>query len=576
MNTAPSSNQGSPFFITRPASLKAMALSAPVGSGKTRAAVEYIASPAMRDQNVVYVAPTVRLLEQTAANLRARLALDDEEDRVSVVHSMSNNRCGTPARVEALRLLNEVEGEEGQVLILTTTTFLAVLADITTAHHWRVILDEAFSPVTFNEYQPGSESGLGWRYLFDVFTVLPDEGHRMVPREGCRGLVGDIAGGRWRKVGDMYQGLRGLAESVANPAMRVEVVLTEGIRSMLAGEEVPDSISQAMVLNTASYVAPEHFRGFREVLFLSALFEQTTLYQLWTRTLGVTFARHPSFPETMLRDTHGEQGPYVQVGHLLHPNDNASIYNLSRNSTTGQPAETEGGMRVIDAVVSTAADYFGDRPFLLQSNERYGYTDGAKAMPKGATTIPVLSHGLDRYQTFDNVVALAVTNPNPMQLEWVASRTGLPKPEVSQAFRIHTCYQAIGRSSIRAGTTTPKVFLTAGVSDARFLHDLFPGSTWLGQAGALPSFSDLAGAARPSTKTVETAQAIETYLAALEDHIEVISSRNVKAALGGRSIGDDLWKEAGRMVSGTWSRVGRSFVRTPRPAAEDYGFQVST
>lgn len=49
------------------------AVSTSVGSGKTRAAIEYIASPEVSAQNFIYVAPTIRLVNQTADNLRKRL-----------------------------------------------------------------------------------------------------------------------------------------------------------------------------------------------------------------------------------------------------------------------------------------------------------------------------------------------------------------------------------------------------------------------------------------------------------------------------------------------------------------------
>ena len=54
--------------------LRAHKLSAAVGSGKTRAAVAWIASPETARTNVLYIAPTRQLLAQTERSIREALA----------------------------------------------------------------------------------------------------------------------------------------------------------------------------------------------------------------------------------------------------------------------------------------------------------------------------------------------------------------------------------------------------------------------------------------------------------------------------------------------------------------------
>jgi hypothetical protein len=547
------------FFLTRPASIKSYALSAPVGSGKTRAAIHYICRPEMAAQNFLYVAPTIRLLEQTARDLDSRLEAQQDPRRVTVVHSRSVNAGELPARAEALRVMNEVESGEGCILVLTTQTFLAILADIAEPEHWRVILDEAFSPVTFGTFELGDDPEANWAYFAESFEVDPQQGHRVVPREGQHDRVRDIAAGRWHKVGGKCKGLQELARMVANPAMRCELAISDRVRDLLSQRQSPTA-EPVRVLHFASYVSPEHFRRFREVLFLSALFEQTVLYHLWTRALGVTFSRHPNFPEELLRDTHGEQGPLVSVGHLLHENDRASLYNLSRNALTGQPGERKPGMRTIDHLVRTAAAYFHCRPWLLQVNDAFGFY--GDRVPPSATRIPTLAHGLNEFQDHDNVVALAMTNPNPQQLEWVQSRTGLSADEVTQAFRIHTCYQAVGRSSIRKAEPTKdrKTFLVAGYADARFLADLFPGSQWLGQIGDHPSVQRLAGENKVDGVTALTRAAIQHYLDSLPEDTLSKSTRAAKAEMR-YDGGESTWNRAVRDGLNGWRLQGRSLVR---------------
>ncbi|HEX2542483.1 MAG TPA: DEAD/DEAH box helicase family protein [Caldimonas sp.] len=566
------------FFLTRPVTLQSFALSAPVGSGKTRAAIEYIAKPHLKDQNFIYVAPTVDLIKQTAGDLRKKLAAapGHEVRNVNLIHSTRDDeeaRHG-PVGVEALDRINEVDGHEGQVVIVTTKTFLTILSAIRSPGIWHVILDEAFSPATFQQFSLGYDIGDGWQYFTDVFDIDTEQGHRIVPREGKRDLVRDIAAGRVNRTGEKYTPLRPIAEQASNPALRCELVLTDKAKSLLGGSIPSVAGDKDNVLSFASYVAPEYFAGFFEVLFLSALFEQTVLYHLWTKALGVTFTRHQGFPEEFLRDTHGEQGRFIEVGHLLHEGDNASKHNLSRNIFTGEPEEGQKGVRVIDRLVADAALHFGANRFLLQVNKEYGYETGTPLFPQNAERIPTFAHGRNKWADYDNVAALAVTNPNPQQMEWVMSRTGMSASEVTHSYRIHTSYQAFGRCSIRNSvpTTSSKRCLTIGAADARFIAAQFPGSRWLGKVGSMPPLRELGGHDKAPSVTDETAQTIREYLNKLDHNVSTISIRSVKGVLQ-PDVLSGTWTRATTRAchrGSGWMKEGQRFIRV---GAAYFGFE---
>ena len=585
------------FYLARPpgSSLTAHALSASVGSGKTRAAVRWMTDPANHARNFLYVAPTRALGEETTINIRAAIAALSGPV-VRNVHLVNSDTVEGKTRVEALRGINAVEGAEGQIQILTTQTFLDVLASIRKPALWTVILDEAFAPATFDTFSLGADARGGWDYFREVFDVDRQQGNRIVPKEGRKALVADLADGLLNRTGGKFEGLQKVARAVANPASRCELVFTPRVSTLLAGEELPPKKKEAAesVLEYASYIAPEYFRGFHEVLFLSALFEQTVLYHLWTRALGVTFEAHPEFPVEMLRDTHTEQGRFLAVGHLLHEGDTSSKENLGRSLLTGEPGERTQGQRVLDHVIRTAAAHFGEARFLLQTNKATGYEAGRALVPSNADPIPAYAHGLNRFQGVDNVVALCVTNPTPQQLAWVKERTGMAGAEVTKSFRIHTQYQALGRCSIRRAeqTTDPKTVLVAGADDARFLHGLFPGSLWLGQVGNLPSIRSLSAKAgvQKVGKPEALARLIQEHLDGLPE-VESIGSKTLKADLkaGLQStlgtiqpmvpnmswpVSSQTWTNAVSLVcspGSEWRRERGSLVRVK---ASDYGFSA--
>lgn len=582
--------------------LRARKLSAAVGSGKTRAAVEWIADPKNARRNVLYVAPTQALLDQTGRNLREAIAkaASPAVRNVHVIHSRTEGIAGGQVQSEVLRAAADAEEGDGQVQLITTPTFLAVVSKLRNPGAWDVILDESFEPATFTSFGLGMDPLKSWAQFGELFTVDAAQGHRIVPQPGRQGLVEELGRGILGTVGDRFAHLQPVAESVSNPAIRCELVMTDGAEALLAGQaptkrKGKDDQERGYRLEFASYVDPQAFAGFREVLFLSALFEQTILYHLWTKALGVAFEEHPEFPAHLLRDTHAEQGRFLAVGHLLHKDDNASMENLQRNVLTGQP-ETRPGQRVVDHLIRTAAEEFGAEGFLLQVNDRYGYRDpkvAAHLLPRTARLIPVKAHGLNEFQDFDNVAALAVTNPNKQQLAWLRSRTGMSAREVTQAFRIHATYQALGRCSIRKAeaTHTPKVALVVGADDARFLHDLFPGSHWLGQVGTLPSLSGLQQQAQTKEpgKAAALAEVIRRHLQAVPQGIDKIGSKTLKAAVedglrahalldaqgAGEYVGDierSLWQRAlslACVLGQGWQRQGQSLLRV---TAELYGF----
>ena len=319
---------------------------------------------------------------------------------------------------------------------------------------------------------------------------------------------------------------------------------------MLGGESLtgPGSAGDAVedqdefggsTLTVACFVTPDHFMRFREVVFMSALFEHTILYALWRKLFEVEFRQHPQIQANITRDLHTEQGPRISIGHVLHPNDNASKHNLSRNRHTGESGETEEGERVIDHAVENVDRFFGGHPYLLSVNNGYGYDTGTALLKKfpAARRIPVIAHGLNEFQEFDNVAALAVVNPIPKYAKWIEERTGLTRAETYRAHRIHATYQAVGRTSIRnpRRSRMPKTFIALGCEDALMLHQFFEGSRWLGHIGDIPDLKELRGVAsgRPSALTLD----ILAFLDTLGPEVRAISSRESKSKVAPDAAG---------------------------------------
>jgi len=463
------------------------AASTSVGSGKTLAAIKYMQSADLALKNFLYIAPTIKLVNQTTQGLEKAMEKDNRSTRnVNLIHSITISSEQSASQV-AINTINETTPNTGAIVILTTTTFLNILPRIKQKKEWSVVMDEAFSPVDFVKFKLGSRDEIksqNRQYFSNLFQIDDSDNKSVTPTKGQRNLVREIANNNWDEVGSMYKGMQPLAQAVNNSALRVELTDMRKDRYTFA-----------------TWVTPEHFKDFRECIFLAALFEESILYHLWRQEYKTTFQPHRFFDEVIELNIHKSQGHLVSIGHLLHADDKASRYNIESNYNTGKPKEQEG-LRVINKIVETAQTYFTGKPMLLQLNNRKGYRGRLKT-PDNVTVIPCMSQGLNEYQDHKAIAALAVTNPEPHMLKWLKERTQLSEDVLYRAFRIHNVYQACGRTAIRDWNNKERVtFLVVGREDALFLHKLFQGSTWLGQVGNMPSLKRLRRGHKQKKETI--------------------------------------------------------------------------
>lgn len=448
-----------------------------VGSGKTRAAIRYMTDGYMSRTNFLYVAPTINLVNQTDADLRATIQLAQGHTRnIHLIHSENNG--GESVIADTLQYINQSEANIGYVIILTTKTFLNILSMIQNKAAWNVILDEAFEPISFETWYLGTDEPEVSRNYFDnYFDILEDDNNLVVPKEDKKQVVLDIAAGRWSKVGwtrDAGVGITKFAPIVINKALRTEFVKQSGNELIFA-----------------SYATPKEFSKFNEVVILSALFKQSLLYYLW-RSFSIDFQDHSFFDQRQVDDLHKLQGSNLSISHLLHEKDHASKYNLQRNFKTGKPKETNVGHRVIDKLLETISKVYAGEKCLYTTNK--WVNNKVVNLGEGFLQIPVYSHGINKYREYTIVAVLSVTNPDPIQLKWLTDRfshIGITGEDIYNAYRIHSIYQAIGRSAIRNKyNDKPIDVVVIGAKDAQFLHNLFKGSTYKGQMGDLKCISD--------------------------------------------------------------------------------------
>jgi hypothetical protein len=478
-------------------------LDAPVGSGKTEAAIRHMLGQEPSGEaywgeddpiggmNFIYVAPTVRLVKSVHDRLETRasdyhkgglprlVAVVTQDETLVTEGSKVILREQAHAARNALTFINDIHRSRGAHVFLTTANFQNILSSIERPEEWCVFMDELVDAVQFQPYSLGENAERSESILSDLVEERADG--TLMPTPLAR-RVADRS-----DYGHEYAGSRDLVMLLVNPSLSVRRL--DGVRSGPRGE--------SQLWYTCEPI-PSSYATFARVIFASAIMRETLLYKLWTRHYGVKFEPVDDAEFGGLHDTHAHQGPLLTFHWLFAADEHASAYNLRRDRETLQP-NGSGRKQIIDACVEMVDDFFLG-PYALHINN---WWKGHR--PERAEVVPVKAEGLDDFSAHTDLALLAVTNPDQVRESWVRERLDIDKDETNRLFRLHTIYQGLGRIALRVRENEkPMRVVVLSKSDARYLSGLFDGSKLGGKVGNIPVFTGgRVGRPKPTRKLAD-------------------------------------------------------------------------
>ncbi|KQZ94306.1 hypothetical protein ASD64_05475 [Mesorhizobium sp. Root157] len=212
-----------------------------------------------------------------------------------------------------------------------------------------------------------------------------------------------------------------------------------------------------------SLVRPEVVKPFQSTIILSANFQNTLIYQLWSM-LGVSFVEDKKLAAGLrFHEHHGSR---------------ATIHYVMDQSWSGKLQDKQSvidGSSLHQQIVQKISDHFGDERFLWVANKVHG--ENLFPNNPNAKHLANISHGLNCYQDVNNVVFLSALNPSPSETAYFKT-LGLTDEQVKIARFYETAYQSIMRCSLRSNDDThPVQIIVVDKATADHLHQLLPGST---------------------------------------------------------------------------------------------------
>jgi hypothetical protein len=402
------------------------------GAGKTHAALRAAHRKAFKGLWVLFVMPTVALIEEAAAQFRNLYPQIEPE----CIHNETSSFV-TSAVMAALK----ERTEQGRVLFITWSAFLSI-PFFEGRQRWSVFIDE-IPQVGMVDDPIAPMSHVHLTDHLELRSEGPVWG-RLIVKEG----------GPLRKLSDTTDGslktsLAPLARTLLS-AKWTSYVRLASYNNLLRGK--------GKKLTVHSVLRPCIFADFAKVTILGANFTNSLLYKLWS-SQGVLFEEDERLKRG-LRITEHANGDAVTIYYGLEEAWSKSVRDRQDKI-------------IWNRLIQAAAHQLNGQPFGWIANKDIKDSPFPR-LP--AEPLPQVSHGLNTFQHLDNIVFLSARLPSPDHfafLEWM----GVQGEDVRRATYFEPVYQTVLRGSIRyPENLNPKVVIVPDRAAAEFLRSLLPGS----------------------------------------------------------------------------------------------------
>ncbi|WP_336491342.1 hypothetical protein [Methylobacterium nigriterrae] len=408
-------------------------VSALAGAGKTHAGARQAHSGAAAGQAVIFILPTLDLINEVALDLRSLTPAV----AVDIIHS------GVSDSVVRDVLAALHQGPQNGRILIVTWSALVRLPFFPNKQAWTVFIDEI--PQVYSAVE--AIAPLTHTYLTDHIELRPEG-----PQYG-------------RVVVKSRSALKKLAGTEDAPLKLLAPIARDFLSPNLSAYANIASYESLLRGNGKKITffflfRPRMLYGFKRVTILGANFHNSLLFKIWSAE-GVLFVEDTALTAQLRYREHGN-GRLVEIYYAVE-------------GRWSKRLRDQNDRRLLKAIAASATAAMAGEPFAWIANKDVmdlGLFDGHSAEP-----LPQVSHGLNSFAHFDNVLYLSARLPPPEQFGFLAWR-GAGREAVWRAVHEEAIYQTIMRCSIRnPDSQSMKKIVVPDHSSAEHLRALFPGST---------------------------------------------------------------------------------------------------
>ena len=284
--------------------------------------------------------------------------------------------------------MNHAE-DAGEILLITWNAYVD-LPYLNRRQNWRVIIDEV--PQVDRFYGPRLPRNLS--FLTEHIDIEDSAVNDRVATVRIKDRA--VLEERMEAVRDDVEELfREFFRDLLSPNKDMFVDLDSWNRLVEQGEFSDDEN-----LNRLFFISMLRPEAFSDAILLGANVADSLVYHWLTRFHGYRFVEHGAIA-SQLRPFPKNTGSRLKISYFI-PRRHASKTLYKTMATTGD--------NLLDEMDGMALEDFGSEPFLYVHNiKRTSVLDECAT----ATKIPVVSHGLNRYENFSNIYFSAALNREP-------------------------------------------------------------------------------------------------------------------------------------------------------------------
>lgn len=216
-------------------------ISAPAGAGKTTKAISYAERVNTNGFNVLFVVPTIKLADQIA----------NSSTSIQAIHSNNTEKGAT-----AQTILAAIESADGSSIVITEESFKRISV-WHNKDNWIVIKDEAHEPLSIHDVS-----------VADSIDTINDRLKFKSINESALSTVTVIDNKLKDTTDFVFGNLKQMIDTINDNSFEV-----------LVDTQYLEYTSPRLVYSI--FELPNMYKGFQQVIFMSANFEHTFLYHQW-------------------------------------------------------------------------------------------------------------------------------------------------------------------------------------------------------------------------------------------------------------------------------------------------------